>query len=117
MHQQIKRLLMWPAAWMVGWISQRLYMSILLSVEGIDFELEEEEEEESDDEDEDEPVMRPERVEKPGEWVAARAPIDADIAYRLAIDMGYGDLTAQSYSENLETFLFDHPELGFWYAP
>ena len=61
--------------------------------------------------------MRPERVEKPGEWVAARAPIDADIAYRLAIDMGYGDLTAQSYSENLETFLFDHPELGFWYAP
>ena len=76
-----------------------------------------EEEEEEDDEEDEPPVMRPERVDKPGEWVAARAPIDAEIAYRLAIDMGYGDLTAQSYSENLETFLFDHPELGFWYAP
>ena len=57
MHQQIKRLLMWPAAWMVGWISQRLYMSILLSVEGIDFDLEEEEEEEEEDDEEDEPPV------------------------------------------------------------
>lgn len=110
---QIKRLVMFPVAWMVGWISQRLYMGVILSVEGIDFDTPESEDGEDEDEEE-EPVLRP---EKPAKWVAARAPIDAAIAYRLAIDMGYGDATATAYSENLPGFLFDHPELEFWYAP